>query len=255
MGYPQGYTPSPNRIPGGNFFPNQMQIIHPQQYPAQNFNQNIMGKYPISAPTNQPYPPTNVSNTSLSNTSSNPTEKKIAFNKDSKVFIPKALRTTSQETDVSKTEKSQEADNKIEKTEEHTPKVENEEKSESNVDTRENLTQNHVSETDMKQAEKKETNEVTEKQPEANVDQIKEEPKKVERKSKLSDLLESNKPASGPKNINVNKKVVATIQTDAQKSDIQKAFDEKRKLLINQKKQEYHRPSITTIKKGIILII
>jgi hypothetical protein len=270
MGYP-GYSPN-TRMPG-QFFPNQMgmnpTMPYPQPYQAPYGQKMPMPNYGMTgAPVNPTPSFTPLSATSTPSATATPStplsDKKFNFSKDSKSFVPKALRKDAPEGELErKTSISQETPKDVkespifEKKEE--PKVEiaplTETKpiqtvvAETKVETLPNKKEEEKSEQIVIDSKIPAT---TEQSTTSATETKVEEPKKVEKKSKLFDLLESNdkKPAVAPKNV-VTKKVVvatptATVTAKPKVNDIQKSFDEKRKQLISQQKQMTTPKSSTT---------
>lgn len=300
MAYP-GY-PSPNTRGPQQFFPNQMGMApnmpYQPQYQVPPFGQKIpMTNYGMTAPLN----PTATSFTPLSTPSPNPTltsqsssslsDKKFNFSKESKSFIPKSLRgkestesgeklserKTSISDDTSKENLKQEI--QVEKKDDiKQQEVISENKTEikpqiiTNKTSVESKIQTPLKEEIQIEAEQKKEEKPVQINIEATTPVITEnsitteskteEPKKVEKKSKLSDLL--NQPSLGPKTTPAitNKKVVVATPTvvlsKPKVNDVQKSLEEKRKQLLSQQKLQSVKP-ITPItsqtKKCIIYII
>jgi hypothetical protein len=212
-------TYSPNtRIPAGNFFPSN--IMTPTPVPM---NPQV-GYQPYGTPYHPKHPQTNynlgnaMSPTVVTNQPAITTppviDKKMVFNKDSKVFIPKSMR-------VRADSESKEGERKI------------------SIGDQNELLKSPVKlvQTDNKTEEVRQTTETKEEKSA----RITEENKK---KSKLTDFLESKdtKPAIATKTTQDNKKVVVTSTTGQSKNDTNKYIEEKRKLLVSQQKVQKEKP-------------
>jgi hypothetical protein len=280
MGYPA--YPSPNTRAPQQFFPNQMGMAPNMPYQPQYqvpYGQKMpMPTYGMTAPLN----PTASSFTPLSTATPTPTstttqpstslsDKKFNFSKDSKSFIPKSLRgkeniesaekeperktSITQEapketqTEVTPVENKEDVKQPEVKPEISTPKSSVETKVQTPINEEIKLEPEEKKEEKPVQINIEAKTPVIYEQPIATETKT-EEPKKVEKKSKLSDLLD--KPSTGPKvtAATANKKVVvATPTVVASKpkvNDLQKSLEEKRKQLLNQQKQQAAKPSTPT---------